>query len=312
MGTFAGHALPGSFFIFFGLWATYHALRRFYRRRAYELHLSQEPTSKYSNRVSFPLECERTGCCNSKQIPLDSWLKTVTCVIGIIGEVYTGFDHNWQFVHIGNAQHSTMFATFGLSGIVELLMFYGLIKTSIQVEYIFCFVALLCEGFLFLFHLHGRTPLDVYVHMLLLGMIIITIMIGFGEIACMNQPIYTLIRNWCLLVQGTWFWQVGAILYPTTRWMPLWDELAKQSIPRAANLFCYHLLIDFAVILVLASVMSLRLGCITARSTGEGHMGVATHMTRPVHTVEENVVEMQEAETVVYTIPNSTQQITVS
>ncbi|KAF6773149.1 hypothetical protein AHF37_09300 [Paragonimus kellicotti] len=84
--------------------------------------------------------------------------------------------------------------------------------------------------------------------------------------------------------------------------MPVWDELAKQSIPRAANLFCYHLLIDFAVILVLASAMSLRLGCVTAHSAGKGYMGDVTHMTRPVHNIEENMVEMQEAETVLYAI----------
>ncbi|KAF6768324.1 hypothetical protein AHF37_10910, partial [Paragonimus kellicotti] len=202
---------------------------RFYRRRAYELHLSQEPTSKYSNRVSFPLECGRTGCCNSNQTPLDSWLKAATCVIGIIGEVYTGFDHNWRFVHIGNAQHSTMFATFGLSGIVELLMFYGLLKTSVQVEYIFSFVALMCEGFLFVFHLHGRTPLDIYLHMLLSGMILATIMVGLSEVIHTQQLVYALMRNWCLLVQGTWFWQVGAILYPTTSWMPVWDGFGKTK-----------------------------------------------------------------------------------
>ncbi|KAF5403929.1 Transmembrane protein 45B [Paragonimus heterotremus] len=307
MGTFAGHALPGSFFIILSLWATYHILKRFYRRRAYELHLSQEPTSKYSNRVSFPLECERTGCCNSKQIPLDSWLKTVTCVIGIIGEVYTGFDDNWHFVHIGNVQHSTMFATFGLSGIVELLIFYGLLKTSVQVEYIFSFVALMCEGSLFLFHLHGRTPLDIYLHMLLLGMILATTVTGLSEVIHTQQPVHALMRNWCLLVQGTWFWQVGAILYPVASWMPLWDGSAKQSIPRAANLFCYHLLINFVAMLALASVMSLRLGCVTTRSTGKRHMEDATHMTHPVRTTEGDLVEMQEDETVLYAVPNSTE-----
>ncbi|KAF8570262.1 hypothetical protein P879_01771 [Paragonimus westermani] len=307
MGTFAGHALPGSFFIVLSLWATYHVLRRFYRRRAYELHLSQRPTPKYSNRISFPLECGPAGCCSNKHIPLDSWLKAATCVIGIIGEVYTGFDRNWRFVHIGNAQHSTMFATFGLSGIVELLMFYGLLKASIQVEYIFSFVALLCEGFLFVFHLHGRTPLDIYLHMVLSGAILATIMAGLGEVIQMQQPIYALMRNWFLLVQGTWFWQVGAILYPVASWMPLWDGFAKQSIPRAANLFCYHLLIDFVVILVLASVMSLRLGCITARSTVKGHTEHATHMAHPVCTAEEDMVEMQETETVLYAVPNRTE-----
>ncbi|CAH8583443.1 unnamed protein product [Dicrocoelium dendriticum] len=289
MGTFGGHALPGSFFIFFSLWAIYHILRRFYRRRAFELQITEELVPKYVNRVSFPLECGSTGCCKNRTIPLDSWLKFVACVIGIIGEVYTGFSSDWKFVHIGNAQHSTMFATFGLSGIVEVLIFYRLLKTSIQVEYMFSLVALLCEGFLFAFHLHGRTPVDVFLHMLLLGAILISIVAGMFEVHNPDKPLFALLRCWGLLVQGTWFWQVGAILYPITYWMPRWDELAKQSMPRAANLFCYHLLIDFTAIVLLAAVMSYRIGRIKT-----SNLSREANFIYPPHTIDPESVELQE------------------
>lgn len=130
MGTFAGHALPGSFFIFFGLWATYHSMKRYYRQRSAKIR--GEHGADYVNRISFPLKVSNAPrCCRGTadwEIPLDSFLKAFCCIIGIVGEVYTGFNSEWKFVHIGNAQHSTMFGTFGLSGIVELLIFYGLIK----------------------------------------------------------------------------------------------------------------------------------------------------------------------------------------
>ncbi|KAG5448897.1 Transmembrane protein 45B, partial [Clonorchis sinensis] len=282
MGTFAGHALPGSFFIFFSVWGLWDLLRRFYRRRAYELHLSSTPEPKYYNRVSSPL----TGGCNGRGLPLDSMLKAITCLIGITGEVITGFKDG-KFVHIGNIQHCTMYSTFALSGIAETLMYYGIIKTSVQVEYVFNFVALLSEGFLFLFHLHGRTPLDIYLHMLLLGMILLAIISGFAEVYMRDQPIYAIVRNWSILVQGTWFWQVGAILYPAASWMPVWDGISKESIPAAANLFCYHLLVDFVGIVLLASVMSLRLGRIDFRAAAKPF-----HTQHPEHTIEDLSADM--------------------
>lgn len=289
MGTFGGHALPGSFFIFFSLWAIYHTLRRFYVQRALKFQLTEESVPKYVNRVSFPLEIGHTGCCNKRSIPLDSWLKFIACVIGIIGEVYTGFGSDWQFVHIGNAQHSTMFATFGLSGIIEVLIFYRLLRTSIQVEYIFSFVALLCEGFLFAFHLHGRTPLDVFLHMLLLGSILISIVAGLFEVSNPDKPLFALLRCWGLLAQGTWFWQVGAILYPITYWMPKWDELANHSIPQAANLFCYHLLIDLSTIVLLAAAMSCRISRINASIESR-----KADFIYPPHTIDLESFELEE------------------
>lgn len=128
MGTFAGHALPGSFFIFFSVYGIYRILKTVYRNMAYRLNVSIDPAPEYTARISCPLPTEASGCCKGRAIPLDSILKVVFCLIGITGEVITGFSKEWKFVHIGNAQHSTMFSGFAISGIAELMIFYGLVK----------------------------------------------------------------------------------------------------------------------------------------------------------------------------------------
>ncbi|CAH8525148.1 unnamed protein product [Schistosoma curassoni] len=266
MGTFGGHALPGSFFILYGLWSIWHILEKFYRRKSYELNKSNEPTSEYTCRISYPIErkqhtendIKKCFSCCKKSFPLDSLAKLVFCIIGIIGEVITGFSNDWIFVHIGNAQHSTMFSLFGLSGAIELCIFYGIFKIPLQSEYLFHGIALWGELFLFLFHLHHRNPLDVYLHLLLTGMIILGILVSVVELLNPHEPIYGLIRSWTYLMQGTWFWQVGAILYPKTSWMPEWDQQAKQSIPAAANLFAYHMLGNSVSIILIAIPVMIR------------------------------------------------------
>lgn len=80
-----------------------------------------------------------------------------------------------------------------------------------QSEYLFHGIALWGELFLFLFHLHHRNPLDVYLHLLLTGMIILGILVSVVELLNPHEPIYGLIRSWTYLMQGTWFWQVSSI-----------------------------------------------------------------------------------------------------
>lgn len=127
MGTFAGHALPGSFFLMFGIWSAIFQLKKYYRRQRYKLGFSAHPEPVYRNQMTTPVRFCESGCCGGKLIPLDSYLKAICCAIGIIGEVYTGFKDG-IFTYIVNAQHSTMFAMFMLAGIFELLNFYRVFK----------------------------------------------------------------------------------------------------------------------------------------------------------------------------------------
>lgn len=136
MGTFAGHALPGSFFLMFGIWSTIFQLKKYYRRKKYELGFSNHPVPVYKNQFTTPINCCEGGCCcGGREFPLDSLLKAICCAIGITGEVYTGFQ-NGKFVHLTNAQHSTMFAMFMLAGIFELLNFYHVFRFARCVYYL--------------------------------------------------------------------------------------------------------------------------------------------------------------------------------
>ena len=128
MGTFAGHALPGSFFLLFGIWSTIFQLKKYYKRKKYELGFTTHPEYVYRNQMTTPLQCSDRGCCcRGREFPLDSIIKAVCCAVGLAGEVYTGFN-NGKFVYIGNAQHSTMFSMFMLAGIFELLNFYRVVN----------------------------------------------------------------------------------------------------------------------------------------------------------------------------------------
>ncbi|VDM31064.1 unnamed protein product [Hydatigera taeniaeformis] len=259
MGTFAGHALPGSFFLMFGIWSTIFQLKKYYRRKKYELGFSGHPEPIYKNQFTTPIHCREGGCCcGGKEFPLDSLLKTICCAIGITGEVYTGF-HDGKFEYLTNAQHSTMFAMFMLAGIFELLNFYHVFGFPRCSDYFFNFLAVATECVLFAFHLHGRTPTDIYVHTILIYVLIVLIAVGLCEAVFLRSLTAGLVRSLIIIVQGSWFWQVGAILYPPITSLPSWDEMAIESIPRATQIFIWHINCVFGFICITAAIMGIPL-----------------------------------------------------
>ncbi|KAM7538946.1 hypothetical protein Aperf_G00000059038 [Anoplocephala perfoliata] len=258
MGTFAGHALPGSFFIMFGIWSTIFQLKKYYRRQKYKLGFSAQPEPVYRNQMTTPVRFYEGRCCGGKEVPLDSYLKAICCAIGLIGEIYTGFKDG-TFMYMVNAQHSTMYSMFLLAGIFEVLNFYRVLKFPKCCDYFFNFLALVTEAILFAFHLHGRTPTDVYVHTILIYALIILIVVGICEVVYPQSLLAGLVRSLIIIVEGTWFWQVGAILYPPIAALPVFDEMAIESIPRTTNIFIWHVIIIFGFICIVATVMGIPL-----------------------------------------------------
>lgn len=66
----------------------------------------------------------------------------------------------------------------------------------------------LVVGFLFLYHLHGRSMLDVTVHQLLLYAVFGQALIAFMEVFHRGNIILELLRCALTILQGSWFWQV--------------------------------------------------------------------------------------------------------
>lgn len=67
---------------------------------------------------------------------------------------------------------------------------------------------LFLAGFLFLYHLHGRSMLDVHVHQLLLFAVFGEALVAFLEVFHRGNIILELLRCTLTLLQGSWFWQV--------------------------------------------------------------------------------------------------------
>ncbi|XP_013384527.1 transmembrane protein 45B-like [Lingula anatina] len=246
MGTFMGHFIPGSFFFGFGLWWTIQIWINFFRAQG-------KKNQPFRCRVTYPCNCFRLKCCSSTC--WEGLLKVFLTGFGIVGETITGFDDNWHFVHMGNAQHITMFFMFGLTGVVDLMHFY---KAPIpkKCDYLSVVLALVVECILFMFHLHGRTMLDIHVHTLLIYTLYFTIAAVLAEMYFDRHMLAAFIRSFLFLAQGTWFVQAGFILYnPLPGALP-WKEDSPHEVMLVTLFFTWHLGCLFVIMLCIGGVVN--------------------------------------------------------
>ncbi len=201
MGTLLGHLVPGTFFTIFAIWWSFCIAINHYRiRKSRKLYV-------YHSTTTFPCFC----CSLSRKFPMESYLKLFCVIVGMLGEFLTGFTHlyderlkrkTWNFGE-NNAQHITMFFAFGLASLFEVL---GHFKYSLPdgIEFLANILAFIVEGFLFHFHLHGRSQIDVHVHTLLVYAIIFCIIAAIWEFNQPNQILATYARIAGTFLQGIW------------------------------------------------------------------------------------------------------------
>lgn len=243
MGNFGGHALPGSFFIIFSVWWTIMIFNRYYS--------SRRRNSRFTSTAVFNCPCL---CGRFKEWPIEAMVKIFFVFVGFSLEIYTGF-YGGKFVNIGNGQHATMFFYFGFTGIIDLLVYY---KAPLppDMDYISYLMAVMCEGLLFKFHLHGRTDLDVLVHTLLLYVIAACIVTVLVEMKYRHNVLSPLSRAYCMMLQGTWFWQVGWILYPPFASSAHWDEEDHEQMMIATMIFAWHAIAVLIFMLAVGGVVA--------------------------------------------------------
>ena len=106
MGTFGGHALPGSFFVVFAVWWTIQMFRRYFSSRV-------KSGVQFKSTVTFPVDFICCGPAALRRWEWEGFFKVFFTLVGFLGEVITGTEDG-QFRHLGNGQHATMFFFFGL------------------------------------------------------------------------------------------------------------------------------------------------------------------------------------------------------
>ena len=239
-----GHILPGSFFIFFSFWHIVNIFVRYYKSRR-----KQGPP--FRSYVTYPCSCL---CGRFREWEIEGLLKIVFCSIGFTGEIITAY-HDGQFVHYGNGQHATMFFFFGLSGVTDIVR-HSRIPLPKNVDYVASCLALIVEAVLFKFHLHGRTELDVLVHTLLLYAVYCNIIAVMVEMRYRNHVLVSLTSSFCLMLQGTWFWQVGFILYNPIPGAVDWKQDDHNQMMLACMIFTWHMGALFVFMAATGAVVS--------------------------------------------------------
>ncbi|XP_045604475.1 transmembrane protein 45B [Procambarus clarkii] len=244
MGTLVGHLVPGTFFMLFGAWFTYRVYLRYFTCLRAEAVLGDKHRARYRNTASF-----RCGCC--PHLPLEGILKIAAAAVGMTGEFATAFEEG-QFKAIGNAQHMSMFFFFGLNGVLDVLTHYRM-PLPPDMDFVSAALALSMEALLFYYHLHGRSPMDVQVHMLLFYVVVAGAVAVVLEMCQRTNVLPALGRAYFTLLQGTWFYQVGFVLYPP--WDRPWNQHDHSEMMIITLIFTWHNAIIFVFMTLAGTVI---------------------------------------------------------
>lgn len=245
MGSFRGHALPGTFFLVAGIWWTvkysiWHATRR--------------NKGIGSTRLASRASQRRLEIIESSVILFFSLVGMLAEQFGSGGpklQLYDFVEKHWDHLH--SWHHATMYLFFGLFATVSLII-HTTEAAPLALDRLMLAIAFFNEGFLFLYHLHGRSMLDVHVHLLLLYAVFGETLVAFLEIFHRGNIILELLRCTLTVVQGTWFWEVGFVLYPPRG--PEWDLKDPNNMMFITMCYSWHLAFAMLIVSVFYCIVS--------------------------------------------------------
>ncbi|KAM4628567.1 transmembrane protein 45A [Polymixia lowei] len=245
MGSFKGHALPGSFFLVAGLWWTGKYSLWYATRRNKNLGSTRLASRASQRRLEI----------------IENSVTVFFSVVGILAEqfaaggprlqLYNVAEQHWAYLM--NWQHATMYLFFGLAGAVSLII-HTTEAAPLALDRLMLAIAFFNEGFLFLYHLHGRAMLDVHVHQLLLFATFGEALVAFLEVFHRGNIILELLRCTLTVLQGSWFWQIGFVLYPPNG--SEWDLKDHNNLMFITMCYCWHLAFSMLVVSVLYCTIS--------------------------------------------------------
>jgi hypothetical protein len=161
---------------------------------------------------------------------------------------------SWYFEYV-NQQHSTMYSAFILGSIVEIMVHHK-VNLPAKIEYVCGILGFAIEAFLFANHLHSRAPLDIHVHTLLVYAIYGCVIFSILEAYDPSNILFTYGRIMFTLFQGTWFCQVGFILYPPID-IPIlkWDPYDHNQIMTITMSYCWHAILIVSGLIIQLLIM---------------------------------------------------------
>lgn len=249
MGSLQGHLLPGSMFIIISVWwfigETLQKRHRGYFNRS-------RGRFRGSRTAVQPVWYSCPGT-RLSSLPVEPIAKIVFLVLGVLAELFvsraaTLYDENGELIaqHLDNYTHVVMYGFFGLSGLVDLVMWFDLFPVPPKFDYFVFSLAFWFEGFLFCFHLHGRDELNVRLHTFLYILVFVTAAVFF--LAVISDQFFHLLgflKAYLMGLQGSWFFQAGFVLFGPNSW-----KNSSSNVEFLGVVFAFHVLTWFVVHLI--------------------------------------------------------------
>ncbi|XP_060226097.1 transmembrane protein 45A-like [Meriones unguiculatus] len=226
-GNFLGHALAGSFLIILGLWWNSTDILRY---------VCKKEKQTYHHFKAWIHRAELLG----------GIIVIVLVSVGITGlQLYAGHSET-QLSRLLRLQHIVMYVFYGLLGVVRILN--SIIHSfSVSLTTLALSNAFFLQSFVLYNHDRVGAIVEVYLHKIL-GLITISSgLVSFSEVITNNNLTLGLLRSSLTLLQGTWFWQIGCVLYYPREHLE-WDLMDHHNNTLLSIYFCWHCLLTHIII----------------------------------------------------------------
>lgn len=253
MGTFEGHLLAATFFLFYAFYYSVLVSLALLRGQRV-LKPPLPPREKQGHRLW-------------QRVPLEGMAKVAITLTGILTEFFypPGINRmkmvDWEdprrpFMFKDAWHHVTMYSFFLLSGLADIVSQLCLARQSMKLERAAEAVAFYVLVLLMAAHLENKSTLEVRVHVLFMGPALLVALVLSLEVWVPDQPPLWVLKTWMGLVLSTWLVQLSVLMYSPPSGQP-WQADDPADLPFLSIFFCWHLGLGAALLAAVYGLCSL-------------------------------------------------------
>ncbi|CAH8510960.1 unnamed protein product [Heterobilharzia americana] len=220
-GLFLSHSYLGSFIICLGLWWWIQALRRCYASSK-----RNHRTQEYTATISYP-----SFCCKSRLG--EAYCKIIFCVIGIGVELLTlKFNRHHEYAHF------PFYTAMIIASLLDVLI-ATILAPPYGMDYVAHALPFFIQACCLRAHSYQQPLVTQTCRLLLSYWSWFTGSSIVNEMLLNKSIIWTWIKCFGVIFQGTWIWQTGILLNPPSG--RLWDENNHNSLMYSVIIFVWHM-----------------------------------------------------------------------
>lgn len=200
----------------------------------------------YLNQPWYPIRFFR-------RVPLDSLIKLLFSAM-FMAIIAIATQSVFFIYHPINLIHFEIVAAIFLNGLCDTMKYNNVHFLPDGIEAASAIFMFLQEAFLFNVHIMGRNSTDVFLHTILVYISLATALVVFLETLNRHSPMLSLARTFLLQLQGTWFLQICAILFPP--WQNFTPSVENTpSVVTIAAVFIVHAISNFVFIILIGCMV---------------------------------------------------------